>query len=107
MLSNELSTLQASLKVARKAVLSAPRVERAEKEAEVERIEGELGRVRTRKEREARERRERDALGGWKREEREKRKDGKGEWHMGDGELMFFPFQPVSEGDEGRFLDAC
>jgi ribosomal RNA-processing protein 36 len=86
MLSAELTDLQASLKVAKKAVLSAPRHERRDKEAEVERIEMELGKVRTRREREARERREREAVGKWKKEERAKRGEGKKEWHLKDGE---------------------
>lgn len=103
MLNSELSTLQSSLKLARKAVLSAPRSERAEKEAEVERIENELGRVRTRREREARERREREALGGWKREEREKRKEGKGEWHLGDGT---YHNRPLASAPEPTRFDA-
>jgi ribosomal RNA-processing protein 36 len=86
MLKDELSNLQGQLAIARKAVLSSSRAERAEKEADVVRIENELGKVRTRKEREGRERREREALTGWKREERNKREEGKGAWHLKEGE---------------------
>lgn len=85
MLRDELGSLRTALAVASKAERSAPAAEREMRAAEREGIEGELARVRSRVERTEREEREREALRRVKKAEREKRAEGKGEWHLKRG----------------------
>jgi len=65
-------------------------VEKPARTAERERLEIELGRLRTKLERTEREARDRAALSGVKRQEREKQKHGKGAWFMKKGQFRCF-----------------
>ncbi len=85
LLRDEMKTLRGALTAATKAERSAPAADRAQRAAEREHLEGELARVRSRVERTEREEREREALRRVKKAEREKRAEGKGEWHMKRG----------------------
>lgn len=66
---------------------SSPRDQREEREQEVARLEQALKRAESNVNRDKREQIEQDALGKAKHEEREKRKAGKGAWHMKEGEI--------------------
>ncbi|WVF68488.1 hypothetical protein IAT40_003255 [Kwoniella sp. CBS 6097] len=85
-LKEELSSLKKSLYAAQKAERTCPWAEKPAKTAERERIELQLGKVRTRLVRSERETAERDVLAKAKKEEREKRASGKGAWYMKKGE---------------------
>ena len=88
----ELSTLQENLKRARKALASSPRNQREGREQEVARLEQAVKRAESNVNRDKREQIEQDALGKAKLEEKEKRKAGKGAWHMKDCKTGFLPF---------------
>ena len=85
MLRAEVSSLKAAAKLATKAERTCAWAEKPARTAERERLEGELGRLRTRLERTERESRDREVLAGVKRQEREKQKQGKGAWFMKKG----------------------
>ncbi|WVQ96029.1 hypothetical protein IAU59_003129 [Kwoniella sp. CBS 9459] len=85
-LKEELSSLKQALFAAQKAERTCPWAEKAARTAERERIELQLGKVRTRLVRSERETAERDVLAKAKKEEREKRASGKGAWYMKKGE---------------------
>ena len=78
----ELGTLKENLARARKLLRSSPRDLREEREEEVQRLERALKRSETLVNRDKREEIERKALDEVKRQEREQRKQGKGEWYM-------------------------
>lgn len=82
---DELSTLRENLKRARKLVVSSPRDQRAEREAEVERLERAVKRAESAVNRDKRERVEQEAIASATREEKEKRKHGKGAFYLKDG----------------------
>ena len=79
---SEVGTLKAVLIAARKTAANAPRDVRAEKEAEVSRIERALKRAESGVQRAKREETERTALREVSKEEKMKRADGKGNWWM-------------------------
>jgi len=83
---NELGELKASLSRAKKMMVNSPRELRAEREAEVKRLELAFKRTESIVQREHREKLERDALETVAREEKQKRKAGKGDWWMKDSE---------------------
>ncbi|KAF9651889.1 DUF947-domain-containing protein, partial [Thelephora ganbajun] len=82
----ELSTLKESLKRAKKMLAYSPRDQREEREREVGKLEQAVKRTESNVNRDKRERIEEDALRKVKQEEKEKRKTGKGAWHMKDSE---------------------
>ncbi|WVW86961.1 hypothetical protein I302_109017 [Kwoniella bestiolae CBS 10118] len=82
MLKEELSSLKTALVQAQKLERTCPWAEKPARTAEREKIELQLGRVRTRLVKSDNEERERNVLAKMKREEREKREQGKGAWYM-------------------------
>ena len=84
-----MASLKTALAVALKAERTCPWVEKPARTAEREKLEQDLGRVRTRLERTEREARERQVLAVFKREEREKQSRGKGAWYMKKGQFPF------------------
>ena len=94
MLRAEVASLKNAAKLAAKAERTCAWTEKPARTAERERLEGELGRLRTRLERTERESRDREVLAGVKRQEKEKQKQGKGAWFMKKGASslkMVFP----------------
>ena len=87
----ELSTLKENLKRAKKMLASSPRNQREEREEEVAKLEQAVKRAESNVNSDRREQVEQDALQKAKQEEREKRKAGKGAWHMKDSEAEFLP----------------
>lgn len=85
----ELSTLQENLKRAKKLLASSPRNQREGREQEVARLEQAVKRSESNVNRDRREQVEQDALGKAKQEEKERRKAGKGAWHMKDCKTKF------------------
>ncbi|KZV77073.1 DUF947-domain-containing protein [Peniophora sp. CONT] len=83
---DELSTLRENLKRARKLVVSSPRDQRTEREAEVERLERAVKRAESAVNRDKRERVEQEAIASATREEKEKRKHGKGAFYLKDAD---------------------
>lgn len=86
----ELETLRESLKRARKLLASSPRDTYEERVSEVHRLEQAVKRAESLVNKDRRDRIEQEALGKVSREEREKRKQGKGEWHMKTSKLYWF-----------------
>ncbi len=86
LLRTELKALKTAVAIAAKAERTCSWAEKPVRTVERGRLEGELGRLRTRLERTEREARDREVLSGVKREEREKQKQGKGAWFMKKGE---------------------
>lgn len=82
----ELSTLKETLARARKLLSSSPRDLRAEREAEVHRLEQAVKRAESLVNRDKLQAVEREALGQVKKVEREGRAQGKGQWHLKRGE---------------------
>ncbi|KAL1406459.1 rRNA biogenesis protein rrp36 [Vanrija albida] len=82
LLRDELSNLRKAVTAATKAEKTCKLYEKPRFTAERERLELELARVRTKVERTERETRNREVLSAAKREEREKREQGKGAWFM-------------------------
>lgn len=78
----ELSTLRDHLKRARKLLASSPKQLLNEREEEVARLEQAVKRVESTVNRDRREKVEQDALEQRMKEEKEKRKQGKGNWWM-------------------------
>ena len=85
LLSEEFASLKTALNAATKAERTCARADKESWSSEKERLERQLAQTRTRLERTQREARERDVLAKAKKEEREKRKEGKGAWHMKKG----------------------
>jgi ribosomal RNA-processing protein 36 len=85
LLKSEFSTARARLNAALKAERSSPRDQREERIAEREEAESEVARLRSRVEVAERQEREREALARVKKEEKDKRAHGKGEWHLKRG----------------------
>ncbi|KAJ7293541.1 hypothetical protein C8J57DRAFT_1269308 [Mycena rebaudengoi] len=79
---NELRTLRDNLKAARKLLASSPRELRADREAEVSRLEMAVKRAESLVNRDRRAKVDQEALTKINEEERAKRKQGKKEWHM-------------------------
>ncbi|KAI0695181.1 hypothetical protein BC835DRAFT_984863 [Cytidiella melzeri] len=79
---SELNTLRENLKRARKLLVNSPRDLRQEREAEVLRLERALKRAESLVNRDKKEKIEDSALGKLMKEEKEKRKEGKGAWYM-------------------------
>lgn len=90
----ELSTLKENLKRAKKMLASSPRDQREEREEEVARLEQAVKRAESSVNRDKREQVEQDALQKVKEEEKEKRKAGKGAWHMKDSKVEFLHSRP-------------
>ena len=90
----ELSTLKENLKRAKKMLASSPRDQREEREEEVARLEQAVKRAESSVNRDKREQVEQDALQKVKEEEKEKRKAGKGAWHMKDSKAKFLHSRP-------------
>jgi ribosomal RNA-processing protein 36 len=89
---DELKTLRASLKRARKLLVSSPRDLRPEREAEVERLALAVKRGESSVNRDKRERVEQEALGVITKEERDKRQKGKQSfWLKNGGSRLSFP----------------
>jgi ribosomal RNA-processing protein 36 len=84
----ELCTLKENLKRARKMLASSPRDQREEREQEVAKLEQAVKRAESNVNRDRREQIEQEALGKASQEEREKRKAGKGAWHMKEGKIQ-------------------
>lgn len=78
----ELGTLRENLKRAQKMLRSAPRDRREEWETEVERLERAYKRVESAVNRDRKDAVERQALEQARKEEKERRKAGKGQWYM-------------------------
>ena len=87
----ELSTLKENLKRARKMLASSPRDQREEREQEVAKLEQAVKRAESNVNKDKREQVEQDALQKVKQEEKEKRKAGKGAWHMKDSKAQILP----------------
>lgn len=87
----EFSTLKENLKRAKKMLASSPRDQREEREQEVAKLEQAVKRAESNMNRDKREQIEQDALRKTKQEEKEKRKAGKGAWHMKDCKPEFLP----------------
>lgn len=79
---SELSVLKDNLKRARKLLLSSPRDQREEREAEVLRLERTLKRAESSVNRDKREEIERNAMDKVMKEEKQKRKKGKKTWYL-------------------------
>lgn len=82
LLRDEQKNLRQAVAAAMKAEKTCKLYEKPRFTAERERLELELARVRTKVERTERETRNREVLSSAKREEREKREQGKGAWYM-------------------------
>lgn len=89
---SELNVLRENIKRARKMVLSSPRDQRSEWEAEVARLERALKRSESVVNRDKSEKVDRDALNKIAQDEKEKRAQGKGRWFMKDGIYLFVLF---------------
>lgn len=87
----ELTTLKDNLKRARKLLQTSPRDVRAEREAEVQRLERAVKRGESTVHRDTREKVEEGALERVRKEERERRREGKGAWYLKEGELSSSP----------------
>lgn len=85
----ELSTLKDNLKRAKKMLASSPRDQREEREREVAKLEQAVKRAESNVNRDKREQVEQEALQKVKQEEKEKRKAGKGVWHMKECKIGF------------------
>lgn len=81
----ELQTLRETLRTARKLLASSPRDLREEREAEVERLENAVKRAESLVNKDRQDAIQRDALARTKRQEKEKRQEGKGAWFMKKG----------------------
>ena len=81
----ELKALRENLKRARKLLANSPRDLREEREAEVERLERTVKRAESSVNKDRREKVELEALSKVAKEERDKRKQGKGAWYMKNG----------------------
>jgi ribosomal RNA-processing protein 36 len=79
---NELKTLRGNLKQARKLLLTSPHDLRLERELEVNRLEMAVKRGESAVNQDTREKVEQEALSKMSKQEREKRKQGKGKWWM-------------------------
>lgn len=90
--STELKTLRDNLKRAKKLLVSSPRDLREEREQEVGRLELALKRAESSVNKDKREMVEQKALASVTKEEREKRKQGKGGWWMKDGKMVPYTF---------------
>jgi ribosomal RNA-processing protein 36 len=86
--SSEHKELRENLKRARKRLTSSPQDTREERQEEVNRLEQALKRAESDVNRDKREKVEREALEKMKKEEREKRQQGKGAWYMRDGKSI-------------------
>nr|KIR49201.1 rRNA biogenesis protein RRP36 [Cryptococcus bacillisporus CA1280] len=86
LLRQELSGLKEAVAAAKKAEKNCPWAEKPMRTAERERLEVQMGQVRTKLVRTEKEAMEREVLAKAKREEREKRSQGKGAWFMKKGE---------------------
>ncbi|CCL99037.1 uncharacterized protein FIBRA_01046 [Fibroporia radiculosa] len=82
----EMKTLRDNLKRARKLLASSPRDLREERQLEVQRLEQALKRAESSVNKDRREKVEQDALEKVTKEEREKRKAGKGAWYLKKGD---------------------
>ncbi|KAG5647949.1 hypothetical protein DXG03_006983 [Asterophora parasitica] len=78
----ELDTLRENLKRARKLLASSPRDTSEERAAEVHRLEQAVKRAESLVNKDRRDKIEQEALAKVSKEERDKRKQGKGEWHL-------------------------
>ena len=78
----EMKTLKENLKRARKMLASSPRDQRAEREAEVQRLERAVKRAESLVNKDRREQVEASALTRARREEKDKQKQGKKAWFM-------------------------
>lgn len=85
LLQEELQGATTAVKMALKAERTCSWAEKPMRTAERERLELELARLRTRVDRARTAAREREALSKAKREERQKRDEGKGAWYMKNG----------------------
>lgn len=79
--------MKETLKQARKLLASSPRDLRNEREDEVYRLEQAMKRAESMVNKDRLDRVQRDALGKAKKEEEEKRQQGKGRWFLKKGEL--------------------
>jgi hypothetical protein len=100
LLSEEFASLKTALNAATKAERSCARADKDSWAAEKERIERQLAQTRTRLERTQREAREREVLAKAKKDEREKRKEGKGAWHMKKGLFSLPLVMELTEVDD-------
>ncbi|KDR84945.1 hypothetical protein GALMADRAFT_131709 [Galerina marginata CBS 339.88] len=82
----ELSTLRETLKQARKLLASSPRDLRSEREHEVYRLEQAIKRAESMVNKDRLDRVQRETLSKAKKEEQQKRTQGKGEWYLKKGE---------------------
>ncbi|KAK7468853.1 rRNA biogenesis protein rrp36 [Stygiomarasmius scandens] len=80
----ELQTLRENLKRAKKSLSSSPRDLRPEREAEIKRLELAVKRAESTVNKDRREEIEQQALEHVSKEERDKRKTGKGSWYLKD-----------------------
>jgi ribosomal RNA-processing protein 36 len=87
--SAELKTLRENLKRARKLLTSSPRDLREERQQEVSRLELTVKRAESSVNQDRREMTEQKALSQVAKEEREKRKTGKGGWWMKECRALF------------------
>ncbi|EIW71549.1 hypothetical protein TREMEDRAFT_27647 [Tremella mesenterica DSM 1558] len=107
LLKDEMAILRTALNTAVKAERNCPWSEKTIRTAERERIERDLGQLRTKMDRTQREARERQVLAEVKREEREKREKGKGAWYLKKSEkrdlLLKSRYEALEkEGGKGR-----
>ena len=84
----ELATLRETLKQARKLLASSPRDLRSEREAEVYRLEQAIKRAESTVNKDRLDQVQRDALNKAKKEEEEKRRQGKGKWFLKKGKSL-------------------
>ena len=86
----EMVALKDNLKRARKILASSPRHLREEREQEVQRLERAVKRAESLVNKDKRDHIEASALAKVRKEEKEKRKQGKGAWYMKNGTLLFY-----------------
>lgn len=84
---SELKTLRDNLKRARKLLASSPRDLREEREREVQRLELAVKRAESSVNKDRREKVEQEAMNRAMKEEKEKQKEGKGQYWLKDGML--------------------
>lgn len=83
----ELHTLRESLTKARKMLASSPRELRSQREEEIEKLERATKRTESMVNRDRTARVEQELLSKTKKEEMERRKQGKGKWFLKKGEI--------------------
>lgn len=85
----ELSTLRTNLKRAKKLLQTSPKAVRADREAEVQRLEFAVKRAESEVNKDKQTKIQQQTLFKLKREEQEKRQQGKGAWYLKTGQSVY------------------